>query len=186
PEGSRDAVFRLQLENLVIEKIPIDAAMVANTGLDFLEAPEFTTSHLNLYVSSEGELAERGRVRVADALFAGPDMRLEIGDSAFDPQRLELAGKIVFNPQPLRRTKLGRKMGTMTRVLQDKATGLPYLDLTVSGTWDRPELISKAILAKAKKRGKRNFIKSIFGGRRSHKASVAELIEWFPGWQPGQ
>jgi len=186
PTGSRDAVFQLGIENLVVEKIPIDEAMVANTGLDFLDEPEFTSSRLNLYVSSEGELSERGRVRMADALFAGPDMRLEISDSAFDPQRLELSGKIVFNPQPLRRTKLGRKMGAMTRVLQDKATGLPYLDLTVSGTWDRPELISKAILAKAKKRGKRNFIKSIFGGRRSHKASVTELIEWFPGWKPGQ
>lgn len=186
PEGSRDAVFQLRLKDLVIDQMPLDPEMVKHIGLDFLEAPEFTESRLNLYVSSEGDAMERGRVRVADALFAGPEMRLEISDSAFDPSRLELAGKIVFNPQPLRRTKLGRKMGSLTRVLQDRATGLPYLDLTVSGTWDRPELMAKAIESKAKKRGKRNFIKSIFGGRRSHKASVQELIEWFPGWQPGK
>lgn len=185
-EGTRDAVFQLRLKNLVVEQMPLDPEMVSHIGLEFLEKPEFTESRLNLYVSSEGDVIERGRVRVADALFAGPEMRLEISDSAFDPYKLELAGKIVFNPQPLRHTKLGRKMGAMTRVLQDKSTGLPYLDLTVSGTWDRPELMAKALESKAKKRGKRNFIKSIFGGRRSHKASVQELMEWFPGWQPGK
>lgn len=186
PEGARDAVFKLLLKGLVIEKIPLDPGIISSIGLDFLESPEFAESRLNLYVSSDGDVMERGRVRVADALFAGPEMRLEISDSAFDPYRLELAGKIMFNPQPLRQTKLGRKMGSLTRLLQDRATGLPYLDLTVSGTWDRPELMSKVIESKAKKRGKRNFIKSIFGGRRSHKASVQELVEWFPGWQPGR
>ncbi len=186
PGGAREAVFRLSFRDMQIPDIPVDQQIIDQIGLEFLDRPEFREGRLNLYLSSEEEQADRGKIRVADGLFAGPEMRLEISNSAFDPARLELAGRVMFNPQPLRTTKLGKKLGTMTRLLQDKETGVPYLDLSVSGTWEKPSLIGKAILDRAKKRAKKNFIKSIFGGRRSHKASVEELRQWFPGWEPGK
>ncbi len=185
-QNKREALLQMKLKNFVISRIPLDKAAIDKIGLDFLEEPEITEGKFNLYLSSEGELTERGRLRVADGLFAGPDMRLELGESSFDPKNLQLAGKLFLNPQPLRRTKLGKKLGSLTRLVQDKETGLPFVDLTVSGTWDNPGMMSKTITDRVTKRAKRNFIKSIFGGRRSHKASVEELKEWFPGWQPGQ
>ncbi|MFZ2961504.1 MAG: hypothetical protein WA705_31895 [Candidatus Ozemobacteraceae bacterium] len=185
-KGSREAELHLRLKNMVIGNLPFDKATFDKIGLDFLEEPEFRIGQVNLYLSGEGETTERGRLRVADGLFAGPDMRIEIGESAFDPKNLQLSGKIMFNPQPLRRTKLGRRLGTLTAKIQDKETGVPYIDLTVSGTWDKPDLLGREITDRVTKRAKKNFIKSIFGGRRSHKASVEELREWFPGWEPGQ
>ncbi|MBI3039731.1 hypothetical protein HYY75_11925 [bacterium] len=183
---SKELILNLGIRDLIIPSIPLDKEAIDKIGLDFLDEPEFKDGRINLYLSSEGEITERGRVRVADGLFAGPNMRIEISDSSFDPKNLQLSAKVMFNPQPLRKTKLGKKLGNLTRVLQDRSTGVPYLDLSVSGSWDNPGLMSKKIMEKAKKRGKRNFIKSIFGGRHSHKASVEELKEWFPGWEPGQ
>ena len=164
--------------------LPVDPDIVERIGLESLEEPEFATGTLNLYLSSDGEADERGRLRIADGLLAGPDLRLEISDSAFDPRNLQVTGKLMINPQPLRRTKIGRKLGKLTKCLQDKATGIPYIDLKVQGTWDNPNLMGKVIVGQLKKRGKRNFIRSIFGGHRPHKASVQELREWFPGWEP--
>ncbi|NLI75564.1 MAG: hypothetical protein GX442_03875 [Candidatus Riflebacteria bacterium] len=182
--GSREALFQLAFRDIVVPQIPVDPEAVQKIGLEFLESPEFTVGRLNLYLSSDEEAGQQGRVRVADGLFAGPDMRLEIGNSAFDPLNLQLDAKIFFNPQPLRTTKLGRKLGSLTKHLQDSKTGLPFVDLTVSGHWDNPGLLGRTISKRAESRGKRNFIKSIFGGRRAHKASVEELMEWFPGWKP--
>jgi hypothetical protein len=184
--GSREALFQLVFHDLVVPNIPVDPEAMNKIGLEFLESPEFREGRLNLYLSSDEEAGQAGRVRVADGLFAGPDMRLEIGNSAFDPLNLQLDAKIFFNPQPLRRTKLGRRLGSLTKHLQDSKTGLPYVDLTVSGRWDNPALLGRTIARRAESRGKRNFIKSIFGGRRTHKASVEELMEWFPGWKPGE
>jgi len=181
-KGVREAVFQLKFQNVVIWKIPLDQQIIDQIGLDFLEHPDFREGRVNLYLSGDEEQADRGKIRVADGLFAGPEMRLEIGNSSFDPLNLQLAAKAMFNPQPLRDTKIGKKMGKMTRLLQDKETGIPYLDLSVSGTWDKPTLMGKTITDRAKKRAKKNFIKSIFGGRRAHKASVEELMTWFPGW----
>jgi hypothetical protein len=185
-KGSNEALGHLKFDHLVISGIPLDAAAIQKIGVDFLDEPEFTIGEINLFVSSEGDSFERGRLRVADGLFAGPNLRLELSESSFDPSRLQLTGKLVINPQPLRRTKLGKKLGSLTRVLQERERGLPYVDLTVSGTWDKPEMMAKVLVNQNKKRGKRNFIKSIFGGRGTHKATVEELKEWFPGWEPGQ
>ena len=183
--GSREALFHLTFRDLVINKIPMDREVIEKIGLDFLDQPEFKEGKLNLYLSNDEEQGLQGKIRVADGLFAGPDMRLEISNSAFDPLNLELAAKVFFNPQPLRSTKLGKRLGSLTKHLQDSATGLPYLDLTVSGRWDNPGLMGKTLTKRAEKRGKRNFISSIFGGHRTHKASVEELQKWFPGWKPG-
>ncbi|MBF0499768.1 MAG: hypothetical protein HQM09_06530 [Candidatus Riflebacteria bacterium] len=184
--GSREAELHLKLKNMIVGNLPFEKETIDKIGLDFLDEPEFRVGQINLYLSSEDDTMDRGHLRVADGLFAGPDMRIELGESAFDPKNMQLTGKIMFNPQPLRRTKLGRKLGSLTRVVQDKETGVPFIDLTVNGTWDNPGLIGKTITERVKKRAKKNFIKSIFGGRHSHKASVEELKEWFPGWEPGQ
>ncbi|MBF0544106.1 MAG: hypothetical protein HQM08_06725 [Candidatus Riflebacteria bacterium] len=183
--GKKDLEIHMNFKDLCFGKLPLDPTMIDKIGLEFLEAPEFKEGQMNFFLSSEGDVTEKGRLRIADALFAGPEMRIEIGESAFDPQNLQLTGKICLNPQPLRKTKLGQKMGKLTKVLQDPKTGVPYVDLTVSGKWSQPELIGKTLENKAKSRGKRNFIRSIFGGNRAHKASVEELEQWFPGWQPG-
>ncbi|MBF0407090.1 MAG: hypothetical protein HQM10_07040 [Candidatus Riflebacteria bacterium] len=182
--GKKDLEINLECKNLGIEKMPLDKAMIDKIGLDFLEDPEFKTGELNFFLSSEGDIAEKGRLRVADALFAGPDLRIELGESAFDPQQLDLHGKIFLNPQPLRKTKLGKKLGKFSKVIQDQKTGIPFVDISVSGKWNQPALLAKSIEKNTMKRGKRNFIRSIFGGSRAHKASVEELKAWFPGWEP--
>ncbi|HNV68498.1 MAG TPA: hypothetical protein PKO06_02290 [Candidatus Ozemobacteraceae bacterium] len=184
PDRHRELLVHLGMEKLKILTLPVDQTLMERIGLDMLEEPEFATGTLNLYLSSEGADDERGRLRIADGLLAGPDLRLEISESAFEPHQLQIDGRLMFNPQPLRRTKVGKKLGKLTKLVQDKATGIPYIDLKVQGSWDKPNLIGKVIMDRLKKRGKRNFIRNIFGGHRPHKASVQELKDWFPGWEP--
>ena len=111
-------------------------------------------------------------------------MRVVLGNSEFNPMAMKLDGRLWINPQSLRNTKIGRKMGKLTAQIQDKRTGLPYIDLDVTGTWDKPELMAKEIQKRAERRGKRNFLGQLFSGG-PHKASVQELMQWFPGWKKG-
>jgi hypothetical protein len=182
--GTREALFQLQLKDFVVMNMPLDPDIIAQIGLESLEEPEFRTGQLHLYIASDDETGDVGKLKIADGLLAGPDLRFEITSGLFDPKNLQLNARLQLNPQPLRQSKLGKKMGNLTRVLQDKETGIPYIDLKVTGTWDNPGLMKSAIVKQNEKRGKRNYIKSIFGGRRSHKASVEELKAWFPGWTP--
>ena len=184
--GARDAVFNLVFKNLFIPKIPvIDPAAVGKVGIDFIEQPDFREGQLNFYVTTEEEADFAGKLLIADGLFAGPHLRLELGNSEFNPQALKLTGKLMINPQSLRKTSLGKKLGRLSATVQDRKTGIPYLDLNLAGTWDKPELLAKSLEKSAKKRGKRNFIKKLFGARGPHKASVEELMQWFPGWKKG-
>jgi hypothetical protein len=185
-KGAREADFHLDVRNLLIPVLPVEPAVLEAIGLEMLKRPDIRTGRVNLYVSTDPDETETlGQLRLADGLFAGPFLRLELDNSAFDPRRLELVAKLQFNPQGLRQTTLGKKVGKHSALLQDEGTGIPYVDLSVSGSWDNPSLLGRAITKRAEKRGKRNFIKRLFGGRRPHKASVAELEEWFPGWKPG-
>ena len=183
--GKRDANFHLDFKNIFIPKIPVvDPNALKGVGVEFIQKPDFRTGKLNCYVTTEEEGTIKGKLLVADGLFAGPHMRLELGNSEFNPMALRLSGKLMLNPQSLRKTTLGRKLRKLSVTVQDKRTGIPYIDLSLSGQWNKPELIARAISKKATKRAKRNFIKRIFG-RRAHKASVHELMLWFPGWKKG-
>ena len=185
-QGSRDAVFNLDFKDIHIPRLPlIDQKTLDKAGADFIEKPDFKVGQLNFYVTSDEDDAYRGRLLVADGLFAGPHLRVEIGNSEFNPQAMQLDAKLMINPQSLRQTDIGRKLKKWTVTLQDKNTGVPYVDLAVAGTWAKPELISRAVEKKATRRVKRNFIGRIFGGHRPHKASVEELMQWFPGWKKG-
>lgn len=185
-KGSRDAVFNLVFKKLAIPVLPvIDPKTLSKAGAEFLEKPEFSVGQLNFYVTTEEDEEFRGKLLVADGLFAGPHMRFELGNSEFDPQAMQLDARLMINPQSLRQTDIGRKLKKWTVTLQDEKTGIPYVDLSVTGTWDKPELIARAVQKKAERRVKRNFIGRIFGGHRPHKASVEELMQWFPGWKKG-
>lgn len=184
--GARDAVFNLNFANLFIPKIPVvDSQALDKVGIDFIEQPDFRVGQLNCYVTTDEEAGYAGKLLIADGLFAGPHMRLELGNSEFNPVAMKLTGKLMLNPQSLRRTSLGKKLGRLSAAIQDKKTGVPYVDLNLVGTWDKPELMAKSLQKAAEKRGKRNFVKKLFGSRGPHKASVAELMEWFPGWKKG-
>jgi len=184
--GERDAVFNLNFKNIHLPELPmIDVSAMGRNRIDFLEQPDFSVGQLNFYVTTDEEDLYKGRLLIADGLFAGPHLRLEIGNSEFNPSALQLDAKLMINPQSLRQTSVGKKLKKWTSTAQDSATGVPFVDLTVSGTWDKPELLASAIKKRAEKRIKRNVIKRIFGGRRIHKASVDELMQWFPGWKKG-
>ncbi len=184
--GERDAVFNLNFKNVHLPELPmIDVSAMGKNRIDFLEQPDFSVGQLNFYVTTDEEDLYKGRLLIADGLFAGPHLRLEIGNSEFNPTALQLDAKLMINPQSLRQTAIGNKLKKWTSTAQDSATGVPFVDLTVSGTWDKPELIASTIKKRAEKRIKRNVIKRIFGGRRIHKASVEELMQWFPGWKKG-
>lgn len=184
--GSRDAVFNLKFSDVYLPSLPlVDPATVGQVGIDFIEKPDLRQGQLNFYVTSDEEDMYKGRLLIADGLFAGPHLRLEIGNSEFDPNALLLEAKLMINPQSLRETDIGKKMKKWTVTAQDKNTGVPFVDLSVSGTWDKPELMSRQIKRKAERRVKKNFIGRIFGGHRPHKASVEELMQWFPGWKKG-
>lgn len=184
--GERDAVFNLNFKNIHLPELPmIDVSAMGKNRIDFIEKPDFSVGQLNFYVTTDEEDLYKGRLLIADGLFAGPHLRLEIGNSEFNPMALQLAAKLMINPQSLRKTSIGRKLKKWTSTAQDRATGVPFVDLTVSGSWDNPELLASAIKKRAEKRIKRNVIKRIFGGRRIHKASVEELMQWFPGWKKG-
>ncbi|KAF1083540.1 MAG: hypothetical protein GQF41_0318 [Candidatus Rifleibacterium amylolyticum] len=184
--GERDAVFNLNFKNIHLPELPmIDVSAMGKNRIDFIEKPDFSVGQLNFYVTTDEEDLYKGRLLIADGLFAGPHLRLEIGNSEFNPSALQLDAKLMINPQSLRQTSIGKKLKKWTSTAQDSATGVPFVDLTVSGTWDKPELIAAAIKKRAEKRIKRNVIKRIFGGRRIHKASVEELMQWFPGWKKG-
>jgi len=184
--GARDAVFNLNFKNIFIPKIPIvDPQTIGQVGIDFIEKPDFREGQLNFYVTSEEESGYAGKLLIADGLFAGPHMRLELGNSEFNPLALKISGKLMLNPQSLRHTNIGKKLGKLSATIQDKKTGIPYVDLNLAGTWDKPELMAKSLQKAAEKRGKRNFIRKLFGSRGPHKASVEELMRWFPGWQKG-
>lgn len=184
--GSRDAVFNLNFKNLFIPKIPlVDPKTMDKVGVDFIEQPDFREGQLNFYVTTEEDSGFAGKLLIADGLFAGPHMRLELGNSEFNPVALKLSGKLMLNPQSLRHTDLGKKLGRLSATIQDRQTGIPFVDLNLSGTWDKPEIISGALQKNTEKRAKRNFIKRLFGSRGPHKASVEELMNWFPGWQKG-
>ena len=184
--GERDAVFNLNFKNIHLPGLPmVDVSAMGKNRLDFLEKPDFSVGQLNFYVTSDEEDLYKGRLLIADGLFAGPHLRLEIGNSEFNPTDLQLEAKLMINPQSLRQSAIGQKMKKWTSTAQDSATGVPFVDLTVSGSWDKPELLSSTIKKRAEKRIKRNAIKRILGGRRIHKASVEELMQWFPGWKKG-
>lgn len=184
--GSRDAVFNLNFSDVFLPSLPlIDPATIDKAGIDFIEKPDLKMGQLNFYVTSDEEDMYKGRLLIADGLFAGPHLRLEIGNSEFNPAALQLEAKLMINPQSLRETDIGKKMKKWTVTAQDKNTGVPFVDLSVSGTWDKPELMSRQIKRKAERRVKKNFIGRIFGGHRPHKASVEELMQWFPGWKKG-
>lgn len=186
PGKARDAVFNLEFKNIFIPKIPVvDPASVAKVGIDFIEKPDFRVGQLNFYVTTEEDEGYAGKLLVADGLFAGPHMRLEMGNSEFNPSSLKMNGKLMLNPQSLRKTAIGRKLKRLSATIQDKKTGVPYIDFNLAGTWDKPELLSRSIERAVKKRAKRNYIKKLFGGRGPHKASVEELMKWFPGWKKG-
>lgn len=183
---SRDAVFNLKFSNVYMPSLPLVAPdTIGEVGIDFIEKPDLHEGQLNFYVTSDEEDIYKGRLLIADGLFAGPHLRFEIGNSEFNPQALQLDAKLMINPQSLRQTDIGRKMKKWTVTAQDKSTGVPYVDLSVSGTWDKPELMSRQVKRQAEKRVKRNIIGRIFGGHRPHKASVEELMQWFPGWKKG-
>ncbi|GAB4276481.1 MAG: hypothetical protein Kow0029_18490 [Candidatus Rifleibacteriota bacterium] len=184
--GAKEAVFNLKINDLFIPRIPVvDPATVAKIGIDFIEKPDFRVGELNFYVTSDEEKDYAGKLLIADGLFAGPHLRLELGNSEFDPYAMKLNGRLMLNPQSLRKTDIGRKLKKLSATIQDKKTGIPYIDLNLSGTWDKPELMAKQIERKAKKRAKKNFIRKLFGGSGPHKASVEELMNWFPGWKKG-
>ncbi len=184
--GARDAVFNLNFKNLFIPRIPlVDPKTMDKVGVDFIEQPDFREGQLNFYVTTEEDSGFAGKLLIADGLFAGPHMRLELGNSEFDPVALKLSGKLMLNPQSLRHTDLGKKLGRLSATIQDRQTGIPFVDLNLSGTWDKPEIIAGSLQKRTEKRAKRNFIKRLFGSRGPHKASVEELMKWFPGWQKG-
>lgn len=186
PGGARDAVFNLDFKNIFIPKIPIvDEAAMDKVGIDFIEQPDFREGQLNFYVTSDEEAGYAGKLLIADGLFAGPHMRLELGNSEFNPSALRLSGRLMLNPQSLRQTTIGKKLGRLSATIQDKKTGVPYVDLNLAGTWDKPELMAKNLQKTTEKRAKKNFINKLFGSRGPHKASVEELMKWFPGWQKG-
>jgi len=183
---NRDAVFNLNFKNIHLPSLPlVDVSAMGKNRIDFLEKPDFSVGQLNFYVTTDEEDLYKGRLLIADGLFAGPHLRMEIGNSEFNPTALQLDAKLMINPQSLRQTDIGRRLRKWTVTAQDRATGIPFVDLTVSGSWDKPELIGSAIKKKAKRRVKRNVIGRIFGGHRPHKASVEELMKWFPGWKKG-
>ncbi|MGM0601366.1 MAG: hypothetical protein ACQETH_16260, partial [Candidatus Rifleibacteriota bacterium] len=185
PEGARDAVFNLEFKNIFIPKIPVvDPKTIDGIGINFVKQPDFRQGKLNFYVTTEEDPRYAGKLLVADGLFAGPHMRIVLGNSEFNPMALKLDGRLWINPQSLRKTKIGRKMGKLSAQIQDKRTGLPYIDLDVTGTWDKPELMAKEIQKRAERRGKKNFLGQLFSGG-PHKASVQELMKWFPGWKKG-
>jgi hypothetical protein len=185
PEGARDAVFNLEFKDIFIPKIPVvDPKTIDGIGIDFVKQPDFRQGKLNFYVTTEEDPRYAGKLLVADGLFAGPHMRVVLGNSEFNPMAMKLDGRLWINPQSLRKTKIGRKMGKLSAQIQDKKTGLPYIDLDVTGTWDKPELMAKEIQKRAERRGKRNFLGQLFSGG-PHKASVQELMQWFPGWKKG-
>lgn len=184
--GNRDAVFNLEFKDIYLPSLPlVDPAAVAQSGMEFIEHPDMRVGQLNFYVTSDEDDMYKGKLLIADGLFAGPHLRLELGNSEFDPSALQLEAKLMINPQSLRHTDIGRKMKKWTVTAQDRSTGVPFVDLSVSGSWDKPELMSRQIKRKAERRVKRNFIGRIFGGHRPHKASVEELMQWFPGWKKG-
>lgn len=184
--GARDAVFNLEFKNIIMPGFPLlDPRTVNSAGADFLEKPDFRTGQLNFYVTTEEDEGFKGKLLIADGLFAGPHMRFEIGNSEFDPMAMQLTAKLMINPQSLRQSEIGRKLKKWTVTLQDEKTGIPYVDLTVSGSWAKPELISSSVKKKIERRARKNFIGRIFGGHRPHKASVEELMIWFPGWKKG-
>ncbi len=184
--GERDAVFNLEFKDIFVPSLPmLDPATMAKAGAEFIEKPDFRVGQLNFYVTTEEDEDLQGRLLIADGLFAGPHLRFEIGNSEFDPLAMKLDAKLMINPQSLRQTEIGRKLKKWTVTLQDEKTGVPYVDLAVGGTWDKPELLAKTLEKKAVRRVKRNFIGRIFGGHRPHKASVEELTQWFPGWKKG-
>lgn len=184
--GSRDAVFNLEFKDVFIPALPmIDPQTLSKAGASFIEKPDFRTGQLNFYVTTEEDDEFKGKLLIADGLFAGPHLRFELGNSEFNPQAMQLDAKLMINPQSLRQTEIGQKLKKWTVTIQDEKTGIPYVDLSVGGTWDKPELFARAIKKKAEKRVKRNFIGRIFGGHRPHKASVEELMQWFPGWKKG-
>jgi hypothetical protein len=184
--GTRDAVFNLGFRDIFIPKIPIvDPQTIGKVGIDFIEKPDFREGQLNFYVTSDEDSGYAGKLLIADGLFAGPHMRLELGNSEFNPLAMKISGKLMLNPQSLRHTGIGKKLGKLSAAIQDKKTGIPYVDLNLAGTWDKPELMARSLQKAAEKRGKRNFIRKLFGSRGPHKASVEELMQWFPGWQKG-
>jgi hypothetical protein len=185
-DRTRDAVFNLDFKNIYIPKIPlVDPKAISNVGVEFIEKPDFRVGQLNFYVTTQEDSEYIGKLLVADGLFAGPHMRLEIGNSEFNPVALSLTGKLMVNPQSLRKTTLGRKLKKLSATIQDRRTGIPYVDLNLTGTWDRPELMARDLQKKTEKRAKRRFIRKLFGSRGPHKASVEELMQWFPGWKKG-
>jgi hypothetical protein len=184
--GKRDALFKLKFKNIFIPKIPIvEEKTINKIGLEFIKKPDFRVGQLNFYVTSEEVAGFAGKLQVADGLFAGPHMRLELDSSEFDPMNLKLHGKLMLNPQSLRKTTLGKKLRKLSVTVQDRKTGIPYIDLALSGQWNKPELISRSLEKRVTRRAKRNFIGRIFGRHRPHKASVEELMKWFPGWRKG-
>lgn len=186
PDGPRDAVFNLKFDDIKLASIPmVDPEAIKQVNVDFIESPDFRHGELNFYVTSDEEHQYQGRLLIADGLFAGPHLRLEVGNSEFNPLALNLDARVMINPQSLRRTKIGRKLGRWTVTAQDRATGVPYVDLSVAGSWSNPELLSRKIKRRAEGRVKGNIFRRIFGRHRPHKASVEELMEWFPGWKKG-
>lgn len=181
----RDAIFSLNFKDIFVPELPlIDPSMKKSMG--DLITPDIRTGQIDFYVTSEEEKAFVGKLLVADGLFAGPHIRLEIDNSEFDPENLSLAAQLMINPQSLRQTEIGRKLGKMTSVMQDRNTGIPFVDLTVSGKWSNPSLIASSIKKRTTKRATKNVFNKIFGRHRPHKASVEELMEWFPGWEKGK
>ena len=148
--------------------------------------PDIRTGQINFYLSTEEEEEFKGKLLVADGLFAGPHLRLELDNSEFEPEQMSLRGQLMINPQSLRNSEIGKKLGKLSSVMQDRNTGIPYVDLTVSGNWAKPSLIADAVKKRASKRVAKNFVYRIFGRHRPHKASVQELMEWFPGWEKGK
>ncbi len=186
-KDERDAVFNLEFSDVYIPQLPlVEPETVGSVGIDFIEKPDLRMGQLNFYVTSDEEDIYKGKLLIADGLFAGPHLRIEIGNSEFDPMALQLQAKMMINPQSLRQTSIGRKMKKWTVTAQDRKTGVPFVDLSLTGTWDKPELMSRQVKKRAERRVKRNFIGRIFGGHRPHKASVEELMQWFPGWKKGQ
>ncbi|HNX75419.1 MAG TPA: hypothetical protein PKM56_06930 [Candidatus Rifleibacterium sp.] len=184
--GERDAIFNLAFKDIYVPSLPmLDPKTLAKAGAEFIEKPDFRVGELNFYLTSEEDDELKGRLLIADGLFAGPHLRFELGNSEFNPLAMQLDAKLMINPQSLRQTDIGQKLKKWTVTLQDEKTGVPYVDLSVGGTWDKPALLAKALEKKAVRRVKHNFIGRIFGGHRPHKASVEELMQWFPGWKKG-
>jgi hypothetical protein len=181
----RDAIFSLDFKNIFVPELPlIEPSMKKSMG--DLITPDLRTGQINFYVTSEEEKDFVGKLLVADGLFAGPHIRLEIDNSEFDPENLSLAAQLMINPQSLRQTEIGKKLGKITSVMQDRNTGIPFVDLTVAGKWSNPSLITSSIKKRTTKRATKNVFNKIFGRHRPHKASVEELMEWFPGWEKGK